>query len=324
VLRATLIYLSKAPWARNIVTKWRFARRAATRFVAGEDLEDATLAIKALNEKGIYATADHLGENVPNASEAGAARDLCIELVEQLHAQGALANASVKLSQLGLQVDYNLCLENVRTIADRATEYGTFVRMDMEDSPCVDSTLRIQRDLCKAGIRNTGVAIQAYLYRSEADVRDLLEEGARIRLCKGAYKEPPHVAFPHKRDVDANYDRLARMMMDAACSNGAVVSSRDGKSPALVALATHDIRRIEAARQYAESVGLPKQALEFQMLYGIRPDLQRQLASEGYPVRVYVPYGRQWYPYFVRRLAERPANLWFFVSNFLRGQAPSR
>jgi proline dehydrogenase len=162
------------------------------------------------------------------------------------------------------------------------------------------------------------LVIQSYLYRSESDVRSLISQGTRIRLCKGAYKEPDEVAFPKKRDVDANYDRLVEIMMDAALANGAPALSQDGRIPPPPAIATHDPKRLEYAKAYAQKIGLPKQAVEFQMLYGIRRDLQEQTAGEGYPVRVYVPYGTEWYPYYVRRLAERPANVWFFISNFFR------
>jgi proline dehydrogenase len=188
----------------------------------------------------------------------------------------------------------------------------------MEDVTTVDRTIQLYRTLVGEGFKNTGLVIQAYLFRSENDVRTLLAEGAKFRLCKGAYKESPEVAYPRKRDVDANFDRLAAMMIDSAHASGDTPSSADGRVPPVTAIATHDPRRVAFARDYAARVGLPKQALEFQMLYGIRSDLQTALAAEGFPVRVYVPYGTSWYPYYVRRLAERPANVWFFVSNFFR------
>ncbi len=194
-----------------------------------------------------------------------------------------------------------------------------FVRIDMEDAPWVDATLELYgRMRQQYNLTNTGVVIQAYLYRSEADVRTLAGVGTHIRLCKGAYKEPPEIAFPKKSDVDAQYDRLAEILLDGAIANGAPMDNPDGKIPPIPAIASHDPARIESAKVYAEKTGLPKQAIEFQMLYGIRRDLQEQLVHEGYPVRVYVPFGTEWYPYFMRRLAERPANLWFFISNFFR------
>ncbi len=319
MLRALLLYLSKAPWARRIVTRWRVARKVAARFVAGDRLDEALEAVRALNARGLYATLDHLGENVTNAEEARRAADDYVELMDRICQAGIQSNASLKLTQLGLAVDYDLCLDNMRRLLHRAAECGMFIRIDMEDSAAVDRTLRLYRSLKAEGLINTGVVIQSYLYRSEQDVKDLLAEGARIRLCKGAYKEPPEVAFPRKADVDANFDRLAALMIDAALAAGAAPGSEDGRYPPLAAIATHDPRRIQFAKDHAARVGLPRQALEFQMLYGIRADLQQALAQEGYPVRVYVPYGTEWYPYTMRRLAERPANVWFFVSNFFRG-----
>jgi proline dehydrogenase len=188
----------------------------------------------------------------------------------------------------------------------------------MEDTSTVDWTLEIWRALQRERLTNVGLVFQSYLYRTEQDIRAVLSEGCRIRLCKGAYKEPADLAYPKKSDVDASYDRLACVMMDAARGAGSVPVAADGRIPPVTALATHDEARIAAARAYAQQVGLPMQALEFQMLNGIRGDLQRKLAEQGYPVRVYVPYGTEWYPYFMRRLAERPANVWFFVSNFFR------
>lgn len=318
MLRALLLYLSKAAWARTIVSRWPFARRAARRFVAGETLDDAIRAVGALQERGLTATLDHLGESVTSEAEALAATRDYLVILDRICESGVRSNASLKLSQLGLLIDFDLCRRNLTQIVGHAAACGIFVRIDMEDSPTVDRTFQIYRRLVADGLTNLGLVIQAYLYRSEADLRDLLAEGARIRLCKGAYREPPEVAFPKKADVDRNYDRLAAMMIDAAVARGPIASSDDGRFPAPAALATHDPRRIEFARRYAESVGLPRRCLEFQMLYGIRSDLQRRLAGHGYPMRVYVPYGTEWYPYTVRRLAERPANLWFFVSNLFR------
>jgi proline dehydrogenase len=319
VLRAILIYLSKAPWARRIVTGWRFARRAASRFIAGDTLEEAIKVIHTLNEKGLFATLDHLGENVTNAEEATSSADEYLVILDRMSEAGVKSCVSAKLSQLGLNVDFDLCLSNMQRIAARAKEYGIMVRMDIEDSPTVDRTIQIFLKLKEMGLTNVGLAIQSYLYRSKEDLDLLLKEGARIRLCKGAYKEPPEIAFPRKKDVDANFDRLTALIIDSAAAHGAVPATKDGKVPPVPAIATHDHKRIEYARKYASEVGYPKEALEFQMLLGIRSDLQNALAAEGYPVRIYVPFGTEWYPYFMRRLAERPANLWFFLSNLLRG-----
>jgi len=318
VLRAILIYLSNAVWARKIVTGWGLARRISHRFVAGDTFEQALQAVIRLNQADMMASFDHLGEHVTNAEEAIQATDTYIEILEQLNETKVKANCSLKLSQLGLALDFDLALSNMRCIATRAREFGIMVRIDMEDSSTVDDTLRLQRILRDESLTNIGLVIQAYLYRSEKDVQGLLEVGSKIRLCKGAYNEPASVAFPKKSNVDENFDMLSAMMIDAALAQGNVPGSKDGRQPPLTAVGTHDDRRIEFARNHAKEVGLPKSALEFQMLYGIRNDLQAALVEAGYPVRIYVPYGTQWYPYFMRRLAERPANLWFFLSAFFR------
>jgi proline dehydrogenase len=318
VLRAIFIYLSKAKWARRLVTGWRFARRAAARFVAGDTLEEAVEAIGALNAKGLTATLDHLGENVTNSEEAIRATDDYLLLLESIESRELRANASLKLTQLGLGLDFDLALSNVRCIARQAASLGTFVRIDMEDSPTVDHTLQIYGALREEGLANVGLVIQSYLYRSREDMAGLLAGGARIRLVKGAYKEPANIAFPRKADVDQCFDDLTRMAIDASLDHGSQPVAQDGRFPPVAAIGTHDEKRIEYARRYAETVGLPESALEFQMLYGIRSDLQQRLAADGYPVRVYVPYGTEWYPYFMRRLAERPANVWFFLSNLFR------
>lgn len=319
MLRSSLIYLSKAAWARHIVTRWNFAWRAASRFIAGEKLEDAIRVVRALNQKGINATLDHLGEHTHDSDAAVRATSDILEVFSAIQQAGVRSNVSIKLTQIGLAVDESLCRQNLLTILKSAKEKGNFVRIDMEDYPWAEKTLEIFRSMRNEhGFDNTGVVIQAYLYRSEADVRKLMQEGARIRLCKGAYKESPEVAYPQKVDVDANYDRLTRIMLEACLSEGCPRLSEDGIIPPLPALATHDERRIDYALSFARTTNFPKEALEFQMLHGIRRDLQEMLVAQGFPVRVYVPYGTEWYPYFVRRLAERPANVWFFISNFFR------
>lgn len=316
--RSFFIYLSKASWARKLVTRWKFAWRAASRFISGEKLEDAIRAIKELNEKGINATLDHLGEHTTNAEEARRAVQDVLKAIDAIEQSSVRANVSIKLTQLGLQLGEELCAENLRCVLEYARDRGNFVRIDMEDSPWVDTTLSLLARMKDCCLTNSGVVIQSYLYRSEEDVTKLLVDGTRIRLCKGAYKEPPTVAFPKKRDVDANYDRLTKLIIDAARSLGSPAISENGKIPPIPAIASHDPKRLEYAKAYAQQVGLPKNAIEFQMLYGIRRDLQEQTVKEGYPVRIYVPYGTEWYPYYVRRLAERPANVWFFISNFFR------
>lgn len=319
MLRSTLIYLSKAAWARRMVTQWDFAWNAASRFVAGDKLEDAIRVIQTLNQKGINATLDHLGEHVTTPDEARLAAQEIIKAIDAIREAGVRANVSVKLSQLGVMLDVDLCAENLKTILSYAKESGNFVRIDMEDATTVDTTLALHQRMCtEHGLTNTGLVIQSYLYRSEADVQRIVAAGGRVRLCKGTYREAPHIAFPQKADVDANYDLLAKLLIDGALKAGSPTISPDCKVPPIPAMATHDPKRIAHAKAYAAQVGLPKEALEFQMLYGIRRDLQDQAAREGYPVRVYVPYGTEWYPYFVRRLAERPANLWFFISNYFK------
>ena len=316
MLRSFLIYLSKAAWARQMVTRWDVAWRAASRFVAGEKLEDAIRAIQELNAAGINATLDHLGENTTTPDEARQAVDDIIQIVDAIEKSGVRANISIKLSQIGLALDPTLCVENLKRVLTYAREHGNFIRIDMEDSSTVDKTLEIFHSMrADYSLTNTGLVIQSYLYRSESDIQKIALECGRVRLCKGAYKEPPDIAFPGKKDVDVNYDLLARRLIDVSKKLGTTLSA-DSKIPPVPALATHDPKRIALAKAYALQVGLPKQGLEFQMLYGIRRDLQEQTVQEGYPVRVYVPYGTQWYPYFTRRLAERPANIWFFVSNF--------
>ena len=319
MLRALFLYLSRATWAKDLIMRWSFSRRAAARFIAGEGLDDAIRAVAELNRQGLNATLDHLGEHVTTPDEARRAAEDYLVILDRICASGVRSNASLKLTQLGLGLDDGLCLDNLRRILRKAAKCGVFIRVDMEDASTVDRTLEFYRTLRAEGLKNTGLVIQAYLFRCQADVEALLVAPTRIRLCKGAYREAAHVAFPRKADVDLNFDTLAAMMIDSALAHGAPPASPDGKMPALPAIASHDEKRISFARRYAAQVGLPKTALEFQMLHGIRTDLQLALVREGYPVRVYVPYGTHWYPYFMRRLAERPANVWFFLSNYLRG-----
>jgi proline dehydrogenase len=319
MLRSILIYLSKAAWARRIVTKWAFAWRAASRFIAGEKLEDAIQVVKMLNAKGINATLDELGEHTSNPEKACLATQDILRMLHTMNQAGVRSNVSIKLTQIGLALDENLCGENLQRILETAERYGTFVRIDMEDSQWVDKTLELfHRMIYDCRCENVGIVIQSYLYRSKEDIDRLMVEGARVRLCKGAYKEPPEIAYPLKRDVDESFDRLTAALIDGSLSLGAPQLSADGKIPPIPAIASHDEKRIEYAKVYARKRGLPKEAIEFQMLHGIRRDLQERLCAEGYPVRVYVPWGTEWYPYFTRRLAERPANVWFFISNFFR------
>jgi len=320
MLRSFLIYLSKAAWAQKLVTGWSFAWRAASRFVAGEKPEDAIRAVRELNAKGINATLDHLGEHTSTADEAEKATDDIIAILSEIDKAGVNANVSIKLTQIGMGLDEEICRQNLVRILEHAKTHRNFVRVDIEDTPYTDITISIYHAVLERGFTplQVGMAVQSYLYRAEEDTRALLEIGTRFRLVKGAYKEPADKAYPKKLDVDANYDLLAKIMIDAALNMETNSLSDDGRVPPIPAIGSHDEKRISFAKQYAEKVGLPKSAIEFQMLYGIRRDLQTQLVDEGYPVRVYVPFGTHWYPYFMRRLAERPANIWFFISNFFR------
>ena len=320
MLRSFLIYLSKAAWAQKLVTSWSFAWSAASRFIAGESVHDAIRVVRELNAKGVNATLDPLGEHTSTLEEANNAADSIVAVLDEIDKAEVRANVSIKLTQIGMGLDEEICRQNLVRILERAKEHRNFVRIDIEDTPYTDVSISIYKTMLERGFtaRQVGMAVQSYLYRAEADTRALLQNGTRIRLVKGAYNEPPDKAYPKKADVDANYDLLAKIMIDAALNLENNALSADGRIPPIPAIASHDENRIEFAKKHAEKVGLPKNAVEFQMLYGIRRDLQDQLAKEGYPVRVYVPFGAQWYPYFMRRLAERPANIWFFVSNFLR------
>lgn len=320
MLRSFLIYLSRAAWAQKLVTNWGIAWSVASRFVAGVTVEDAIGVIRGLNETCINATLDQLGENTSTVEEADKATSDIVQVLDEIEKAGVRANVSIKLTQIGMGLDEEICRQNLVRILDQAKRYGTFVRIDMEDTLYTETTLAMYYSMLQRGfsVTQVGIVVQAYLYRTEADVRRLLEYNVHLRLVKGAYDEPSDRAFPKKADVDANFDLLTKIMIDAACKIETNKVSADGRVPPIPAIATHDEKRVAFARQYAEKVGLPRDAIEFQMLYGIRRDLQDQLVKQGYPVRVYIPFGPEWYPYFMRRLAERPANIWFFVSNFLR------
>lgn len=320
MLRSFLIYLSKAAWAQKIITSWGFAWSFASRFIAGERIEDAIRAIRELNAKGINATLDQLGEHTSTADEASGATEGIIAVLDGIDKANVRANVSIKLTQIGMGLDESICRQNLIRILEHARKLTNFVRIDIEDTPYTDMTIDIYNAMLERGFttQTMGMAVQAYLYRAEADVRKLLETGTRFRLVKGAYKEPQDKAYPKKADTDANYDLLTKIMIDCNLKMPNNTLSDDGRVPPIPAIATHDEKRIAFAKQYVEKVGLPKDGIEFQMLYGIRRDLQEQLVKEGYPVRVYVPFGTHWYPYFMRRLAERPANIWFFISNFFK------
>lgn len=318
MFRSLFILLSKVRWAQKLIMNIPLARQMAQRFVAGDTLDDAISVIKSLNQKGILATLDRLGEETTTSAEAQSTAKAIQGMIDTIENNHVRSNVSIKLSQIGFTLSDDICLQNLREILDYAKRKNIFIRIDMEDSSCVDKTIRFYNQMRQEGFDNTGLVIQAYLYRSEKDVQTLLKSATRFRLCKGAYKEPAQVAFPEKSDVDNNYDKITAMLMDASRANGSPAGSEDGRTPPIPAIATHDVKRIEFARAYAEKIGLDRNAYEFQMLHGIRRDIQEELSQAGYRVRIYVPFGTQWYPYFMRRLAERPANVWFILSNILR------
>jgi proline dehydrogenase len=296
-MRATLLSLSRRPALGRLATRLSFTRSMVARFVAGETLSEALDALERLHASGRRTTVDVLGESVASEAAARAAADRYLELLDALSARGLDGNVSLKLSQMGLDLSPELCRANVARIFEAATRTGAFVRIDMEDHARTDATLALWRALRPLNPAS-GVVIQAALRRSADDVRALIAERASVRLCKGAYREPASVAFSTKAEVDASYrDLLGRLL-------------REGTSPAL---ATHDPRMIQAATDLVEHEHLDRDRFEFQMLYGVRRDLQEQLVKAGYRVRIYVPYGREWYPYFMRRLAERPANVMFIL-----------
>lgn len=308
MLRAFLLYMSRAGWAQNAMTHWPLARRVARRFVAGETQEEGIEAVRALAAKGITTTVDVLGESVTEEAEALAITEQYFNLLESLRHLGLQACVSLKLTALGLDIREELATANLCRILEAARNLGVLVTVDMEDHPYTQRTLDMVRHVrYEHQFENVQAVIQSYLYRSDRDIEELSGEGFSVRLCKGAYKEPPEIAYPGKKDVDAAFVRQMNVLLDAAAAGRGYP-----------ALATHDERIIEQAKAYAAEKNIPRDRFEFQMLYGVRVAMQEALVREGYGMRVYVPYGTHWYPYFTRRLAERPANLWFFVSNFVR------
>jgi proline dehydrogenase len=282
-----------------------FGVKISSRFIAGMTIDDALRVAETVNGQGMAATLDSLGESVTSEVEAYRAADVYHRLLDQIESRKLNANVSVKLTQIGLEISPELAESIAGSLVQHAKSVGSFVRIDMEDSSLTQTTLDIVRRIHALGEMRgaVGVVIQSYLYRSQADVEQLIADGIRIRLCKGAYDEPESAAFPKKVDVDTNYVRLAGILLESTIYHG---------------LATHDEAMIEEAKCFASEHRIPPSRFEFQMLYGIRRDLQRKLVDEGYNVRVYVPFGTEWYPYFMRRLAERPANVLFIAKNFFR------
>ncbi|HWS95611.1 MAG TPA: proline dehydrogenase family protein [Candidatus Methylomirabilis sp.] len=305
MLRTFFIKLSENPSLRHFAETSPLGLRFSGRFVAGTQLADAVRVTEIVNRRGASVSIDNLGENVTNPDEAKQSAELYHQMLDEISSRKLNANISLKLTHMGLDVSEDLAFSLVTELVAHAVQINSFVRVDMEGSPYTQRTLDFVRQLHRqpghAG--KLGTVIQTYLYRSEDDVQQLLSEGIRIRLCKGAYKEPPEIAFPKKTDVDANYVKLAKVLLKSGIYHG---------------LATHDENIIEQVKQFARAENIPATAYEFQMLYGVRRDLQQKLVRDGYGMRVYIPFGTEWYPYFMRRLAERPANVLFIAKNMFR------
>jgi proline dehydrogenase len=305
VLRSAFIALSHNRPLRTFSEHSSLGNKLSSRFVAGLEIDDALRVAEQVNRQGMLVTLDSLGESVTTEAEAMRSADVYHRLLDEIAARKLKSNISVKLTQMGLTQDPALAERIAANLTQHARATGNFVRIDMEDSSLTQITMDIVRrihaqpDLADA----VGIVIQSYLFRSQSDIEQLIADGIRVRLCKGAYKEPPEVAFPSKADVDANYIKLANLLL---------------QSPIYHGLATHDENMIAAAKSFAAAHNIPPSHFEFQMLFGVRRDLQRKLVAEGYNVRVYVPFGREWYPYFMRRLAERPANVFFIAKQLLR------
>jgi proline dehydrogenase len=305
LLRSAFIALSTNKPLRRFSENSSMGRKLSSRFVAGLEIEDALRTAERLNKQGILATLDSLGESVSTESEARQAAEVYHRLLDSIAARQINANISVKLTQVGLDLSPDLAFSIASGLTEHCRATGNFLRIDMEGSNLTQLTLDMVRHLhARPEYKgHIGIVIQAYLFRSEADIQQLIDDGIRVRLCKGAYQEPPNIAFAQKTDTDTNYVRLTGILLSSPIYHG---------------IATHDEAMIEAAKSYAATQGIAPEHFEFQMLYGVRRDLQRRLVKEGYNVRVYIPFGREWYPYFMRRLAERPANVFFLARNLLR------
>jgi proline dehydrogenase len=305
ILRSAFIALSRNAALRSFSERSSIGRRMSSRFVAGMQVEDVLRVAETINQQGMAVTLDSLGENVSTADEARRAADIYHRLLDEIRARGLNANVSVKLTQMGLELSEPLAHEIAAGLVQHAVEAGTFVRIDMEGSELTQVTVDMVREIhARPGhAEHVGVVIQAYLFRSAEDIARLVKDGVRIRLCKGAYKEPASIAFAEKRAVDANYVKLMQTLLTSGLYHG---------------IATHDEAMIVATKRFVAERGIDRNSFEFQMLYGIRRDLQAELVADGYRMRVYVPFGAEWYPYFMRRLAERPANVLFLAKNLLR------
>ena len=309
-MRNVLLYLSDQPRVFKFLRNNRFAQKLARRFVAGETPDEALAAVKALNAKGITASLDLLGESTTNEAAAKHAGREYLFLLDKIRERNLDANVSLKLTAMGLDLSEELCVAIMHEVLDRARQHRTFVRIDMEGSAYTERTLALfEQRLYPMYPENVGIVVQSYLYRTQADVERAIQLKCRVRLCKGAYKEPPSVAYPEKDDVDANYVRCMHQLM------------LHGNYPGI---ATHDEKIISEAKRFAKENSIGRERFEFQMLYGVRRDLQERLVKEGYRMRVYVPFGTQWYPYLMRRLAERPANVAFMTGNIIKEMVSRR
>jgi proline dehydrogenase len=305
ISRSALIWLSRQEGLKDFVTRFGIFKRLTTRFVAGETIDEVVNFIRGINVEGCSASFDHLNESVGSAAEAEVEVAEYLNILSRIDETKINSNVSIKLTQFGLGLDHELAYRNARRVVEEAHKRGNFVRVDMEDSSVTQVTIDIFKRLREEfGLNDVGIVLQSYLRRTYADTQELVKLPARIRICKGAYNEPPEVAFPSKKDVDDNYVRVMQLLLSSGTYHG---------------IATHDPKMIEATTNFASREGIGKDKFEFQMLYGVRRDLQHRLAHDGYNVRVYVPYGKHWYPYFMRRLAERPANIWFVLKNVLKG-----
>ena len=299
--RSALIYLSSQERLKEFATRFKLFKKLTTRFIAGENINEAIAAIRDLNARGCSASFDHLNESVTSPEETEAEVREYLDVLARIDESGIDSNVSIKLTQFGLEIDPELAYQNARPVVEDAARRGNFVRIDMEGSNVTQATIDVFKRLrAEFGLNDVGIVLQSYLYRTMDDARELLKIPARIRLCKGAYDEPPEVAFPEKKDTDDNYVEVMKVLLSSGIYHG---------------IATHDPKMIDATIDFAQKEGVGREAFEFQMLYGIRRDLQEKLAKDNYRMRVYVPYGERWYPYFMRRLAERPANIWFVLKN---------
>jgi len=305
ITRDALIWLSRQEGLKDFAARFGFFKKLTTRFVAGETIDEVIPFIRQINSENATASFDHLNESVGSAAEAEQEVLEYLNILAKIDEQRIRSNVSIKLTQFGLGIDPELAYQNARRVVVEAERRGNFVRVDMEDSSVTQVTIDIFKRLrAEFGLNTVGIVLQSYLYRTLADAQELVKLPARIRICKGAYNEPPEVAFPEKKDVDANYIKVMQLLLSSGTYHG---------------IATHDPKMVDATIEFAAREGIGKEKFEFQMLYGIRRDLQHQLARDGFNIRIYVPYGKHWYPYFMRRLAERPANIWFVMKNLAKG-----